>query len=402
MGQSHHNRNVGWHIARKRRMQKAKPADLSEIETRRQYKVELPQEGMRADKFIAERTPWLSRTKAQEAFAEGRVIRGGVAIDGGKKLHAGDVLSLILPPPHEDVTEMGRIPYEIVYEDDQMFVVSKPPHLIVHPTGGYRYTTLLNALHLRFKGTDVSPRLVNRIDKETSGLVICGKTAGMTGKLGKALEDKEVVKDYLALVEGIVQADHQFIDLPMIQDADAEVSMLRRIAQPGEPGSQDARTEVTVVERLGRFTLVRCRLHTGRMHQIRVHMKAIGHPLVCDHHYGIRDELLESDLREPPPAPTRIVSPYGFQEGDSDADVTERIRALDTLKRHEFEALGKSERVPRGDSDSLILGRCALHSHYLRLTHPGSGQMLELSAPLPADMAGAVARIRVALGGAIN
>ncbi|MCA8944778.1 MAG: hypothetical protein KDB29_00985, partial [Planctomycetes bacterium] len=159
---------------------------------------------------------------------------------------------------------------------------------------------------------------------------------------------------------------------------------------------QHASTEVWVVERFKRFSLVRCRLHTGRMHQIRVHMKAIGHPLVCDHHYGVRDDLLESDLRDPPPKPTKMESPYGFRDGDSDADVTERIRAADTLMRHEYEALGKGERVPRGDDDALILGRCALHSHYLKLTHPGTKEVLELTAPLPPDMLAAIDKIRAA------
>ena len=379
-------------IIKGKRMQKKPPADLSVVESERVFQVELPQEGMRVDMFILERTPWMSRTKATVAFEEERVLKNDLPVMPGKKLRAGDIVKLILPPPHEDITEMGRIPYDIVYEDDGMFVVSKPPHLIVHPTGGYRYTTLLNALHLKFQGTDVFPRLVNRIDKETSGLIICGKTSKMTGKLGKALEDKEVVKDYLALVEGVVEKDHQFIDLPIGKDDEAEVTMLRRI----DPNGQHASTEVWVVERFKRFSLVRCRLHTGRMHQIRVHMKAIGHPLVCDHHYGVRDDLLESDLRDPPPKPTKMESPYGFRDGDSDADVTERIRAADTLMRHEYEALGKGERVPRGDDDALILGRCALHSHYLKLTHPGTKEVLELTAPLPPDMQAAIDKIRAA------
>jgi 23S rRNA pseudouridine1911/1915/1917 synthase len=379
-------------MAQRPRQQKAPPADLSVVETERVYKVEAPQEGMRADKFLLERTPWLSRNKASAAFDEERVLKNDLPVAAGKKLRSGDVIKLILPPPHEDITEMGRIPYDIIYEDEGMFVVSKPPHLIVHPTGGYRYLTLLNALHLRFQQKGVAPRLVNRIDKETSGLVICGKTAKLTGELGKALEDKAVVKDYLALVEGVVAADHQFINLPIGQDTEHHVSMLRRI----DPNGQHASTEVTVVERLGRFTLVRCRLHTGRMHQIRVHMKALGHPLVCDHHYGIRDELLDSDLLSPPPEPTRIQSPYGFEDGDTDADVSDRIKALDTTKRHEYEAICRGEPVPRGES-VLLLGRCALHSHYLKLTHPETGAALELAAPLPLDMRNAVDRIRAAL-----
>jgi 23S rRNA pseudouridine1911/1915/1917 synthase len=284
---------------------------------------------------------------------------------------------------------MGRIPYDIIYEDDGMFVVSKPPHLIVHPTGGYRYLTLLNALHLRFQPQGFAPRLVNRIDKETSGLVICGKTAAITGELGKALEARDVVKDYLALVEGAVSAEHQFIDLPIGVDTEHHINMLRRI----DPAGQQARTEVWVVERLGRFTLVRCRLHTGRMHQIRVHMKAIGHPLVCDHHYGLRDELLESDLRNPPPGPTRVKSPYGFEEGDDEVEVSERIKAVDTNKRHEYESLCRGERVVRGD-DALLLGRCALHSHYLKLTHPATGVTLELTAPPPQDIVRVVEHLR--------
>lgn len=376
--------------SRRPRKQKDPPADLSEVESARVYRVELPQEGMRADRFVAERTPWMSRTKVQAAFDEGRIRRGGVAIDSGKKLRSGDTLELILPPPHEDVSEMARIPYDILFEDEHMFVVSKPPHLIVHPTGGYRYTTLLNALHLRFRGTGVAPRLVNRIDKETSGLILCGKDAPTTGALGKALDAKEVVKEYLALVEGVVTANHQMIDKAIAQDTDSEVSMLRRI----DPSGQDARTEVWVEQRLGRFTLVRCRLHTGRMHQIRVHMQSIGHPLVCDHHYGLRDELRESDLREPPPPPARIESPYGYRDGDSDADVSDRIRAVDTQKRHEYEALAKGERVPRGESDALLLGRCALHSHLLRFTHPNTGHEIELTAPLPPDISGVVSKLK--------
>lgn len=378
-------------IARKKRKQKAPSADLSEIETHRVYRVELPQDGMRADKFVQQRTPWLSRVKVVAAFDEGRILRGGKPLPPGRKLRAGDDVTLVLPPPHEDISEMERIPYDIIYEDEHMFVVSKPPHLIVHPTGGYRYTTLLNALHLRFKGQAELPKLVNRIDKETSGLVICGKSGKATGKLGKALEDKEVVKDYLALVEGAVEKDHQMIDLPIGKDTQAEVTMLRRIDFAQGLAS---RTEVWVVERFRRFTLVRCRLHTGRMHQIRVHMQEIGHPLVCDNHYGIRDELRESDLAEPPPKPTRIESPYGFREGDSEADVSERIRAVDTGKRHEYEALARGERVPRGEDDALLLGRCALHSHHLKFTHPISKEVVELTAPLPPDMQSTTERLR--------
>lgn len=383
-------RKLGKLIAKKKRMQKKPPADLSVIETERVFRVEIPQVGMRVDKFIHQRTRWLSRTKSREAFEEERVLKNGQPVAPGKKLREGDEVKLILPPPHEDIDEMGRIPYDIVYEDERMLVVSKPPHLIVHPTGGYRYTTLLNALHLKYQGTEIFPRLVNRIDKETSGLVLCGLTSKMTGKLGKALEDKEVVKDYLALVEGVVEQDHQIIDQPIAQDTEAEVTMLRKVSRDG----QASRTEVWVVERFKRCSLVRCRLHTGRMHQIRVHMQFIGHPLVCDHHYGIRDELLESDLKDPPPAPTTIESPYGYQEGDSDADVTERIRAVDTQKRHEYEALGRGERVERGDDDALILGRCALHSHYLKFTHPTTKQELEVTAELPRDMKAAISKIR--------
>lgn len=379
-------------ISRKKRMQKKKPADLSIIEEKKVFKVELPQDGMRVDKFISQRMSWLSRTKATTAFDEGRVSRDGVEVPAGRKLRAGDEVVVILPPPHEDITEMARIPYDMIFEDERMFVVSKPPHLIVHPTGGYRYTTLLNALHHRFAGTDVYPRLVNRIDKETSGLVICGKTSKMTGKLGTALEAKEVVKDYLALVEGVVELDHQMIDLPIGKDENAEVTMLRKI---DHDNGQPSQTEIWVEERFKKFTLIRCRLHTGRMHQIRVHMQAIGHPLICDHHYGQRDELRESDLSENSPAPTVLQSPYGFQEGDSDIDVTDRIRAVDTQKRHEYEALGKGERVARGGGDALIIGRCALHSHYLKFSHPYTEEVIELRTELPWDMKAAVEKLRL-------
>lgn len=382
-----------WH--KQRRKQKKPPANLAAIETARIFTVEAPQHDMRADVFLQQRNPWYSRTQVQAGFDEGRVLRNDAPCPPGRKLAKGDIIKLVLPPPHEDITEMGRIPYEIVHEDDDLLVVSKPPHLIVHPTGGYRYTTLLNALHLKYRSEDpakdVAPRLVNRIDKETSGLVLLGKTAKAAGALGKALEAREVEKDYLALVEGVVEKDHQQIELPIGKARDRDVEVLRDIdLEHGQP----ALTEVWVVERLKRFSLVRCRLHTGRMHQIRLHMRAIGHPLVCDHHYGLRDELRRSDLREPPPPPLKLESPYGYRDGDSDADVTERIRAADTLKRHEYEALCRGERVARGDEDSLLLGRCALHSHRLKITHPDSGEPLELVAPLPRDIEGALGALR--------
>ena len=374
---------------KQKRLKKKTPANLAAVETQRVEKVELPQEGMRCDVFLHQRNPWYSRTQMQTAFEEDRVSRNGVACPAGRKLKAGDVITLILPPPHEDVEEMQRIPFEVVFEDDVMLVVSKPPHLIVHPTGGYRYTTLLNALHFKYRNPnpDVTPRLVNRIDKETSGLVICGKTSKATGQLSHALEQREVVKEYIALVEGLVELDQQMIDLPIGKARNTEIEMLRGIDREfGQP----SQTEVWVIERFRRFTLVRCRLHTGRMHQIRVHMQAIGHPLVCDHHYGLRDELLASDLLEPAPAPRKIVSPYGYLDGDSDADVTERIRANDTSKRHEYESLCRGEIVNRGEVDRLWLGRCALHSHYLKIAHPVSGEAIELTAPLPRDIQGAV------------
>ena len=374
---------------KQKRLKKKTPANLAAVETQRVEKVELPQEGMRCDVFLHQRNPWYSRTQMQTAFEEDRVSRNGVACPAGRKLKAGDVITLILPPPHEDVEEMQSIPFEVAFEDAVMLVVSKPPHLIVHPTGGYRYTTLLNALHFKYRNPnpDVTPRLVNRIDKETSGLVICGKTSKATGQLSHALEQREVVKEYIALVEGLVELDQQMIDLPIGKARNTEIEMLRGIDREfGQP----SQTEVWVIERFRRFTLVRCRLHTGRMHQIRVHMQAIGHPLVCDHHYGLRDELLASDLLEPAPAPRKIVSPYGYLDGDSDADVTERIRANDTSKRHEYESLCRGEIVKRGEFDRLWLGRCALHSHYLKIAHPVSGEAIELTAPLPRDIQGAV------------
>ncbi len=383
---------MNWWYKERRKKKKA-PANLAVVETQRVERVELPQEGMRCDVFLQQRNPWYSRSQLAKTFDEERVLRNGAPCPAGRKLHAGDVITLILPPPHEDVEEMARIPFEVIFEDDVMFVVSKPPHLIVHPTGGYRYTTLLNALHYRYKNPnpEITPRLVNRIDKETSGLVICGKTSAATGQLSQALEQREVVKDYLALVEGEVAREHQLIDLPIGKAKNTEIEMLRGI---DHESGQPSKTEVWVVERMGRFTLVRCRLHTGRMHQIRVHMLAIGHPLVCDHHYGVRDELRQSDLRPDPPPPFKTASPYGYNEGDTDADVTERIRAADTVKRHEYEALCRGEVVPRGEHDRLLLGRCALHSHYLKITHPVTGQPIELTAPLPKDIQSAVEVLR--------
>jgi 23S rRNA pseudouridine1911/1915/1917 synthase len=386
-----------WWYKQKRQKRK-NPANLAAVERNRAYKVEIPQDGMRADRFLQLRNPWFSEAQIAACFAEERVKRNGLPCIPFKKLSRGDVVTLELEPPAEDVREMARIPYEIVHEDEWMLVVSKPPHLIVHPTGGYRYLTLLNALHLKYRSDDpardIVPRLVNRIDKETSGRVLLGKTDKATAALAQAFEQRNVEKEYDALCEGSVGFETTLVDLPIGKPRDAEREIIRCI---DHEAGQPAQTTVTRLELLGRFSLVRCLLHTGRMHQIRLHLKALGHPLVCDHHYGLRDELLASDLAAVPPAPTRIESPYGYHEGDSDAVVVERIRQVDTRKRHEYEALCRGEVVPRGEGDRLLLGRCALHSRRVRLTHPMTGREIELVAPLPADIAGAARALRAAV-----
>jgi len=417
-------------MAKQQHPQQRKLNNLSIVETRTEIKVEPTGEGVRIDKLIRNRLPWLAQSRIKQMADENCVLRNGAPVPAGRKAHAGDRITVMHPEPWEDVAEMDRIRWETLYEDSDLLVVNKPPHLVVHPAGGYRYTTLLNALHRKYLGDqrdlvedDPVPRLVHRIDKETSGVLVVAFSREAHGTLGKLFEQRAdtVEKEYLALCEGVVQWDFQSITLAIGLPRNDPIRLKRAVVREGPDGApppgQEARTDVTVVERFQHFTLVRCKLFTGRQHQIRVHMQAMGHPLVGDHLYGLRDELTLAELTDPNWPKYREQGVY-LDESVPDIEAANRIRDVDLVKRREYWAIEAGQPVfrewdrageyglrrkrelaaagdPRAEQGNrLLLSRCALHCATMSFPHPMSGEMLSISAPMTPDMALVVERLR--------
>ena len=228
------------------------------------------QEPVRIDKFMAEHVQHSSRNRIQKAADAGFVFVNDKPVKSNYKVRPGDVITLMLDRPHYDTTiEPEDIPLDVVYEDDQLMVINKPAGLVVHPGVGNFHGTLVNAIawHLRnlpsYDPNDPSVGLVHRIDKDTSGLLVVAKTPEAKTELG-AQQGR---------IEGNIGRDPK--------------DRQRMAVFP--PGSEIGKTAVThykVLERFGYTTLVECRLETGRTHQIRAHMKHIGHPLFADERYG--------------------------------------------------------------------------------------------------------------------
>lgn len=220
----------------------------------------------------------------------------GVQTPGYIRPSAGDVIGVRLPEETSDF-EPEDIPLDIVYEDDDMLFINKQPGIIVHPTKGHPVHTIANGVmkYMADSGQSFKIRFANRIDMDTSGLIIVAKNANTQNDLASQMRRGTVVKKYYALVEGDVAEDHFKIDLPVGRPG--EVSIQRAVMSV-EEGGKEALSEVRVIERcesdlFGKHTLVEVTLHTGRTHQIRVHLSHIGHPIAGDILYGAGTDLID-------------------------------------------------------------------------------------------------------------
>jgi 23S rRNA pseudouridine1911/1915/1917 synthase len=245
---------------------------------------------LRIDKFLVDRIQNVSRNRIQEAAAAGAIIANGIAVKANYRVKPNDVVSIMMTyPPRETEILPENIPLNIVYEDDALLVINKPAGLVVHPGHGNFDGTLLNALAYyfkddpRFNPNDPRLGLVHRIDKDTSGLLVIAKTEESKTFLGKQFFDKTTKRLYWALVWGTVEQDEGTIEGHIGRSLKDRQKMA--VFPDGDYGKH-AVTHYRVLERLGYVTLVECRLETGRTHQIRAHMKHIGHPLFNDERYG--------------------------------------------------------------------------------------------------------------------
>ena len=289
--------------------------------------------GQRADVGLAILLE-LTRSNMQKLLDEGRAVKGSKVLKANYKLKSGDKIVVTLPEPQPLDVQPENIPLDIIYEDDDVVVVNKARGMVVHPAAGNYSGTLVNALlyhchNLSGINGVIRPGIVHRLDKDTSGIMICAKNDAAHLSLSKQIQEKTAQRTYLAVVRGNIKTDSGVIGTLIARDKTDR----KKMAVVKEDG-RNAVTEYEVLERFGKYTIVRCKLRTGRTHQIRVHMEYLGYPLVGDPKY--------SPMRTP------------------------------------FAIQGQ-----------------ALHSQTLEFTHPRTGERMSFEAPLPEDMHKIVPRLRL-------
>lgn len=247
--------------------------------------------GARLDSYLADALSELTRSRIQKLIAEECITVNGKAVRSNYKLRQGDEISVLIPEAKETQIVAEEIPLDIVYEDDCMLVVNKPQGMVVHPAAGNYGGTLVNALmaycgdNLSGINGEIRPGILHRIDKDTSGLLMVAKNDRAHLGLSEQIKEHSLTREYLALVHGKIKEDSGTIDAPIGRDEKDRKKMTIT-----DKNSRNAVTHFFVLERFDKYTFVRCRLETGRTHQIRVHMSKNGHPIVGDPVYGKKKE----------------------------------------------------------------------------------------------------------------
>lgn len=255
--------------------------------------VEINDSGKRIDKYLNENTEY-TRSKIQKMIENGNILVNEIKVKDSYKVKENDYITIEALEETTDILP-ENIPLDIYYEDDDLIVVNKPSGMVVHPAPGNYTGTLVNALiyhtnNLSKVNTNIRPGIVHRIDADTSGLLLVAKNDKSHNILAEAIQKKEVVREYIALVEGIIMEDTATIDAPIGRDKKDRKKMTVT-----SENSKDAVTHIRVLERYKDSTLIRCKLETGRTHQIRVHLSYIGHPVVNDPVYGHK-KLIDKDF----------------------------------------------------------------------------------------------------------
>ncbi len=305
---------------------------IEETQELQTFTVDPAEQGKRVDLYLSEQMG-KTRSHVQTLLNEGRVHKQDKALKPNYKVKPGDVLQVELPPPLTLEARPENIPLDILYEDDDVIVLNKARGMVVHPAPNHYTGTLVNALLYHCKTLSgingvIRPGIVHRLDKDTSGIMIAAKNDAAHLALSRQIQEKTARRTYLCVVRGNVKTDAGVIETRIDRDKNDRKKMA--VVQEG---GRNAVTEYEVLERYGRFTVVRCCLQTGRTHQIRVHMEYLGFPLVGDPKY----------------------SPM---------------------------------KVP------FAINGQALHSQTLRFLHPRTGKEMCFEAPLPEDMKKILTRLR--------
>jgi len=315
------------------------------------FEVDAQAAGTRLDAFLAGVTEF-SRTRIQKMMEEGSALLNGEPGTCKMLVHEGDRVVLNVPPVRPAHPVAQEIPVDVVFQDQDFMVINKPAGMVVHPGAGVHDGTLVNAL-LAMPGTVSSiggverPGIVHRLDKDTSGLMLVAKNDLAHQAISDMLAEHAVVRHYLGIAMRRFAIDYGVVDAPIGRHPTVRTRMA--VADEEDKSARDARTHWRVLETFGNFSLIECRLETGRTHQIRVHLDHIRHPLVGDQLYGGTAELAQQ-LCDP----------------------------RDNKLRHVL----KQAR------------RQMLHSHYLKMAHPRTGEQMEFNCPPPADFMAVLSALR--------
>ena len=297
--------------------------------------------GLRLDSYLVRHFSKHSRVKLQRSIAAGDVTLDGASEKSSTKLKAGQIVVFIAPKVDREGPIPEDIPLDVLFEDESMVAINKPPAMVVHPAKGNWQGTLTSALAFHFKnlssvGGPTRPGIVHRLDRDTSGVILVAKSDQAHQALASQFEKRTVQKEYFAIVTPAPNRDRDVVDKPI---GAHPYSREKKAIRENHSTSKAAWSMYEVVERFEGFAAITVRPKTGRTHQIRVHMAHVGSPVLCDRLYSGRAEIRMSQLNR------------------------------------------------RCEKEQVLLERQALHAHRIEFAHPLSGQSMKLTAPLPADIA---------------
>ena len=326
----------------------AKPAE----EGCQQLIVTADQAGQRLDALLAQAFPAFSRAQLQRAITDGAVTVDEEPVKPSYRLRVAQRVSIKFPEPRTTVERGEDIPLDILWEDEHLVVVNKPPRMVVHPGKGHTAGTLVSALLFHFHqlselGGTYRPGIVHRLDRDTSGALVVAKTDQVHHHISNQFAARSVKKEYLAVLAAVPDRDRDLIEQPIgIHPRQREKMAVRK----EHSSSRNAVSFYEVTARRGNYAVVRVLPRTGRTHQIRVHLAHVGCPVLCDALYGGRSEITRRELTE------------------------------------------------QGEDGSVLLDRQALHAHKLTFEHPHSGELLSITAPIPADIQTVLDALQVSIG----
>jgi 23S rRNA pseudouridine1911/1915/1917 synthase len=304
--------------------------------------VKLKVDGQRLDQYLAAQFPDFSRSLLKRAIDAGTITVNGEVAKASYKVRNSDLLRIWLPTPRYGLPVPEEIPLDVLYEDEVLAVINKPADMVVHPAKGNWSGTLANALSFHFAelsqaGGEYRPGIVHRLDRDTSGVILVAKEEQTHSALAMQFELRKVFKEYVAITQGVLDRDSDYIEAKITRHRHDRVKMAVTEDDDDEL-AKDACTFYEVIERFNGYTFVRVQPRTGRTHQIRVHLASVGCPVLADKAYSGRDQFRLSDL------------------------------------------------VTGVEPDEVLMSRQALHAHRLRFMHPQTKKWIEAVAPLPAEL----------------